>query len=62
MKKPRHSWKEIVELFRTSICTICDATKKWDSNFQRIVYYDGRGVGPFYKTPPCKSKCATNGN
>lgn len=59
-KKIRHSWSAVPGWFRKWQCWKCNAVKQWDKDFKCIVYYEGNGNGPFYKTPSCIDSCCTN--
>lgn len=50
--RKKHSW-DPQDGFRTDKCHHCGAIRKWDVNFQKIVYYNSRGQGPFFWAPAC---------
>ena len=52
-KKNKHRWSPVPGWFRKWQCIHCFAVKQWDVGFKRIMYYDGKGNGPFYRTPSC---------
>ena len=50
--RKKHEW-DPQDGFRIDKCKLCEGTRKWDAGFQRIVYYNSRGEGPFFWAPAC---------
>jgi hypothetical protein len=52
--KKRHSWIQ-QDGFRIDKCEHCEATRRWDDGFKRLIYFTDQGNGPFFWAPTCIS-------